>query len=310
LGQRFYYVVFKNSFVYALALVALYVCHQLIRPFSLRTKFSFGRLIGNIWYIIDFVNRELCRRDMALAIGDTHSLKARRRARRLAMANTMAYIVETYFTTSLSRDELLCLVRNPEWAAPLQETLKKGKGAIVLTGHFCNEGLLCYLVSAHGHASCVARYQRVFNNLMVKHRKRMNVDTLNEFQTSYELLLKLLAENEIILATIDRPLKRVKGVHVRFLGHTVIAPYYHVDVARLSGAPIFVALLTRNRDKYDMHINGPIHVPADMEERRSREEVTQQVYSILEEYISRYPHEWQWQHKRFTKKHWGVPRYT
>ena len=280
-----------------------------LRPFPLRAKFSFGRLIGSLWYLVDFPDRELCRRDMNLAIGRTHAVHVRQRARRICMVNMMAYVFEAYFSSSLSREELLGLVRTPGWAVPLQEALRAGKGAIVLTGHFSNEALLCYLVSANGHASCVARYQRVYNNLMISHRRTMNVDTLNEFETSYDVLLGLLARNEIILATIDRPLKRVKGVRTRFFGHTIITPYYPVDIARISGAPIFVALLTRNRRGYEMHMEGPICVPRDSDERQSREKYSRRIYSFLERHITAYPHEWQWQHKRFTKKHWGIPRY-
>lgn len=309
MGRRLYYTLFKNNFAYTLGLILSCMLKQFLRPLSLRAKFSFGKLIGYLWYLFDFADRELCRRDMALALRHSHPVPVRQRAQRLCMTNMIAYLLEAYFCADLSREELLGLVRNRDWSAPLQETLRAGKGAIVLTGHFGNEALLCYLVSAHAHASCIARYQRVFNKLMVSHRRRMNVDTLNEHETSYDSLLELLAQNEIILATIDRPLKRVKGVRVTFFGHTIIAPYYHVDLARLSGAPIFFALLTRDGDKYEMHLEGPIHVPPEMGERQSREKYTRQVFATLERHIAACPHEWQWQHKRFTKKYWGVPRY-
>ncbi len=309
MGRRLYYTLFKNNLAYLLALLLLRLSEIMLKPFSLRAKSSFGRLVGDLWYLLDFADREVARRDMNLAIRRTHPIHLRQRARRLSMANTMAYLFETYYSSSLSRRELLALVRNRDWAAPLQETLLAGKGAIVLTGHFSNEGLLCYLVAAHGHASCIARYQRVFNDLMVAHRQIMNVDTLNELQTSYDSLLTLLRHNEIILATIDRPLKRVKGVYVPFFGYTIIAPYYPVDIARLSGAPIFVAVLTRTRRRYDMHLEGPIHVPPDSSERESRQKYTALIYSILEKQIAAHPHEWQWHNKRLTKRHWGISRY-
>lgn len=309
MGQRFYYTIFKNNLVYGFGLLLLHLLVFLLRPFSLKAKFSFGRLVGYAWYLIDFPNRELCRRDMGVALERILPPYRRGRAQKLCMSNMIAYIFETYFSTALTREELLGLVNTPDWADKLRSTLKEGKGAIVLTGHFSNEGLLCYLVAAHGHASCIARYQRVFNDAMVSHRRKMNVDTLNEFETSYSLLLKLLEENEIILATIDRPLKRVKGVYVEFFGNRIIAPYYPIDLARISGAPVFTAFLNRNRHGYDMHFDGPTCVPADMDERESREKYTQQVFSTLEKMIKAHPHEWQWQHKRFTKKHWGVPRY-
>jgi lauroyl/myristoyl acyltransferase len=309
LGQRFYYIIFKNNLVYRLGFVLLHLIGLFLRPFSFRTKFSFGRLIGNIWYMVDFANREVCRREISLALGQTHSIAVRQRAVRLSMANTIAYLCETYFCTSLSHKELIGLVRNPDWALPLKKALEAGRGAIVLTAHFCNMGILCYLISAYGRTTLIAKYQRVFNRLMLEHRERFNVGTFNEYETSYDLLLEALGRNEILLTTIDRPLKRVKGINTPFFGHDIVAPYYPTDISRFSGAPIFLAFLTRKRHRYDLHFEGPFHVPPDMEERESREKYTHLIYSILERYISAYPHEWQWQNKRLAKKQWGVLRY-
>jgi lauroyl/myristoyl acyltransferase len=309
LGRRFYYFTFKSNLSYSLALVVLRILGFFLRPLSLRAKHSFGWLIGSLWYMLDFVNRELCRRDMALALGKTHSVSVRRRALRRSMANVMAYHAESYFTSALTRDELLGMVTNPEWSRPLVEALKEGKGAVVATAHFSNFGLLCYFISACGRTSLIAKYQRVFNDIMVRHREAMNVGTLNEHQTSYDMLLELLRRNETILITIDRPLKRVKGVHVSLFGHRVLMPYYPADLSRLSGAPIFFAVPTRSKGEYTMHFEGPMRVPAEMDERESREQYTQLLCSKLESYIAAYPHEWNWQYKRFTKKHWGVPRY-
>ena len=91
MGRRFYYYIFKNNLVYAVALALLRVIELFLRPLPLRTKFSFGRMIGELWHCGDMVNRELCRRDMAMALGATHSVSVRRRALKNAMANLMAY---------------------------------------------------------------------------------------------------------------------------------------------------------------------------------------------------------------------------
>ena len=309
MGRRFYYFTFKSNLSYLLAFFILKIVHFLLRPLPLRDKYSFGWLVGSLWYFVDFVDRELCRRDMALALGKTHSLSVRRRALRRSMANIMACHLEGYFTSGLKREDLLGMVTNPQWSRPLTEALEAGRGAIIATAHFSNLGLFCYLVSAYRHVGLISKYQRVFNDLMVKHRRAMNVETLNEYETSYDMLLKLLASNEIVMATIDRPLKRVKGVHVNLFGHRVVMPYYLTDLSRLSGAPIFFAVLTRTGHRYQMHFEGPLRVPADMDERKSREEYTQLLCSKLEKYIDAYPHEWHWQYKRFTKKHWGIARY-
>lgn len=309
MGRRFYYFTFKSNVAYRLALAALKIIEFFLRPLSLKVKFSFGRLVGSLWYMTDAVNRELCRRDMAMALRHTHSVSARRRALRNSMMNIMGYHLEGYFSSSLQREELLGLVTNPSWSRPLEKALEAGKGAIVATAHYSNLGLFCYIVSAYGHIGLISKYQRVFNNMMVRHRRAMNVETLNEHETSYDLLLGYLDRNELVMATIDRPLKHVKGVYANFFGHRVVMPYYLVDLSRISGAPLFLGLLTRDKDKYRMHFEGPIEVPRDMDERESREKYTQLLCSKLEKYISAYPHEWHWQYKRFTKKHWGIARY-
>jgi lauroyl/myristoyl acyltransferase len=309
LGQRFYYYVFKNNLVYAVSFGLLRIIEFLLKPFSLRAKFSFGRLVGDLWFLADVVNRDLCRREMRLALGKTHSIVARHRALRHSMANIMAYHFEGYFSSHLYKGELLRRVSNTDWSEPLQKALGARKGAIVLTAHFSNFALLCYLISAYAPAGLIAKYQRIFNDIMVSHRRSMNLETLNEYETDYEMLLGRLSRNEVVLATIDRPLKRVKGINTRFFGHMVVVPYYFVDLARISGAPVFMALLTRNCDKYEMHFEGPFYVPGDADERESREKYCQQIYSLFEKYVSAHPHEWQWHHKRLIKKNWGVLRY-
>jgi len=310
LGRRFYYYLFKNNFAYLTGLVLLRFVEFFLRPFSLRAKRSFGRLIGGLWYLTDFPNRELTRRDMAYALGSSHSVSVRQRAQRLSMSNTMAYLFEAYFASDISREQMLSMVIDRSWESTLENTIAKGKGAVVLTAHFSNEALLCYFISAFKRSSCIAKYQRIFNDMMIEHRNAMNVETLNEFETSYDSLIDIIKRGEIILATIDRPLKRVKGVYVEFFGHRIIAPYYPVDIARISGAPLFVALLSSSKYRYNMHLQGPIYIPSEMDERKSREHYTQMIFSILEKHISMHPHEWQWQNKRFTKKYWGIPRYN
>jgi len=123
LGRHFYYHTFKSNIAYSIAYIILLIVEFLLRPLPLRAKYSFGWLVGSLWYMVDTVDRDLCRRDMALALGRTHSLSTRKRALRRSMANIMACHIESYFTTGLSRNELLGMVTNPQWSRPLVEAL-------------------------------------------------------------------------------------------------------------------------------------------------------------------------------------------
>jgi len=180
----------------------------------------------------------------------------------------------------------------------LLEALRRGRGVIVVTAHYGAETLLCYAVAALQKASCIARRQRVFGNLMRRHRARHGLVTLIDRQIGYNDILRRLKQRETILLTLDQALRR-KGVWVRFLKKPAHTPYFPADLARLSGAPIFVAFMFYQRRRYRFVLYGPRFVPPDADIIQSRYEVTQWINGIIAAQVRAMPHHWFWAARRF-----------
>jgi lauroyl/myristoyl acyltransferase len=273
-----------------------------------RARLLFCRALGNIWWLFDAPNRRLMAGDMKIALGRELSRARREQAVRRSMEGLITHASDAYYGRRFRNGSLFGLVLNTEWRDEVESALERGRGAIVLTAHFGNGVMLYYLFGAIARSTCLARYQRVFNSFLVRHRLRMNVATLIETENSYFRMLGCLKRNEVILATFDRPSKHIPGVRTTMFGRTVVTPYYFVDLARVAQAPIFIMFLVRERDRYRMYSEGPFFVPSEGDLRRAREHYAQAAVSVLEKYVRLFPEQWNWGQKKFSKS-WGRLRY-
>jgi lauroyl/myristoyl acyltransferase len=274
-----------------------------------RARLPFSRALGNIWWIFDAPNRHLMARDMKIALADKLRRARREQTVRRSMEGIITNAVDAHFSPRLRNGSIFNLVVNSDWRDKVESAIQNGRGAIVLTAHFGNGVILYYLLGAIARSTCLARYQKVFNSFLVRHRRRMNVSTLIETENTYFKMLGCLKRNEVILATFDRPSRHVPGVLTRLFGKAVVTPYYFVDLARVMQTPIFVMFLVRERDKYRMYSEGPFFVPPEGDLRRAREHYAQAVVSVLEKYARLFPEQWNWGQKKFSKS-WGELRYS
>jgi len=259
-----------------------------------------------IFYFINSPDRRLTRFNLHLVFGEKSKKMHFARITRNSFIKLVRSLAETFFAPSTS-EKILKSVNAEEGLTKIKNGLEKGKGVIVLTAHLGNPGLFCYVVATLEASYCLARYQRIFQPLMNKHRAKRNITTVLERKTSYNELLAILKENKILLTTLDRALHR-KGLYVDLLGLPAHTPYFAVDLARLSGAPIFVAFLIKIGKRYQLLCNEPIYVPQDSDEFESRLEYTQKISNLIGDCIRRYPDEWYWGYRRW-RTDLGIDKY-
>ena len=266
-----------------------------------RVRLTFSRALGNIWWLFDAPNRSLMAKDLKIALGGELSRAQREHMVRKSMESLITHVTDAYYSQRFRNGDILSLVLNTDWRDKAEAALQRGRGAIVLTAHFGNGAILFDLFGTITKSALIARHQRVFNSLLVRHRRRMNVSTLSETENTYFKMLGCLKRNEFVLATFDRPSKHIPGVLTTMFGKAVVTPYYFVDLARVMQTPIFVMFLVRERDKYRMYSEGPFFVPSEGNLRRAREHYAQIAVSILEKYVRMFPEQWFWGQKKFSK---------
>lgn len=183
----------------------------------------------------------------------------------------------------------------------VENALAKGKGAIILTGHFGNWELLAASISAAvAPLSPIVRELRSprLNALVSRYREKAGYTTIDR-DTGVRQALRCLKRNELlgIVADVDTT---VNGVFVDFFGRPAYTPYSPVAFALKTGAAILPSFIVRQPDGRHRAIIEP---PLSLERCDVKEKElvfnTQKFTKIIESYIRKNPEQWIWMHRRW-----------
>ena len=182
-----------------------------------------------------------------------------------------------------------------------EQALARGKGAIILTGHFGNWELLAASISATiAPLTPIVRELRSprLNALVSNYRERAGYATIDR-DTGIRHALRCLKRNELlgIVADVDTS---VSGVFVDFFGRPAYTPYSPVAIALKTGAAILPTFIVRQSDgSHRAIIEPPLMLQRTDVKEKDLVTNTQKFTKIIESYIRRYPTQWIWMHRRW-----------
>lgn len=183
----------------------------------------------------------------------------------------------------------------------VQQALARGKGAIILTGHFGNWELLAASISATvAPLTPIVRELRSarLNALVSSYREKGGYTTIDR-DTGVRHALRCLKRNELlgIVADVDTA---VSGVFVDFFGRRAYTPYSPVAIALKTGAAILPTFIVRQPDgSHHAIIEPPLALKRTSMKEKDLVVNTQKFTKIIESYIRRYPTQWIWMHRRW-----------
>lgn len=190
----------------------------------------------------------------------------------------------------------------------LDEALKKGHGAIMLSAHFGSFGLMFLRMAMRGYKS----------NFIIR---PIRDEQIEEFITDYsarhgirairalparecvEQSLRCLKNNEILFILLDQNYSQDSAVVVDFFGRPAATATGPVVFSARSQAPILPVFITGDADgNYKISISAPVDLEVPHQEDFALARNTAQLTRIIEEQIRRYPHEWGgWMHRRWKR---------
>jgi KDO2-lipid IV(A) lauroyltransferase len=187
----------------------------------------------------------------------------------------------------------------------VEEVLKRGKGAIIITAHLGNWELGGIAFTLKGFPMTVVVWphkSRKVSEFFDRRRssKGMKVVQVGEAR---EGTLRALRRNECVAILGDRNYTG-RGISVSFFGRQVRFPVGAFQLSARTGAPIIPIFTVRRRDgKYRFIVESPISleesnkrvVDTDNSKVGIREVLKENLQSwsaILEKYIERYPEQW------------------
>jgi KDO2-lipid IV(A) lauroyltransferase len=183
-----------------------------------------------------------------------------------------------------------------------ESAMKRGKGAIGLTGHLGNFELLAAAVHARtGKIGVIGRELSnvQLNCLMLSSRESAGL--VNFLTTdSPRRLIKWLRNGGGIGVLIDTDSHRVRGELLPFMGRLSNTPIGHASIALATGAAIVPMTCVRNGDdSYQIIVRPEIQMPLTDDREADTRELTRLCNMALEELVFAYPDQWIWLHNRW-----------
>lgn len=227
--------------------------------------------------------------------------------RNILCANYMSLcqnLVEMMRFPKMNRQYAERYVRIPQ-VSRFFRTKQAGKGTILLTAHFGNWEFLnirsCFLgipIYVLVRDQKFKRLTRYLNYLRESHGSHMIKKGAEMRQ-----ILVALRQNEMVGFLGDQQGGKT-GVPVRFFGRLTTAPAGPLQIPLRTGAKVLPCFITRDRGPYHtVHVEEEMELVRTGDEARDIQLNTQAYISVLEKFITDYPHQWHWLHKRW-KHNW------
>ncbi len=186
--------------------------------------------------------------------------------------------------------------------------LEKGRGVLLLAGHFGN-----WEVSTVAGLSQFRQYRGLFhfirrplkpkwfNDFVMRRFQKAGFGTL-EKSGSLDEILALLEDNHIVVSVFDQFSMPQYGIDSEFFGHPALTFKSLAVLAQFTGAPVIPASSWREPDgSHVLLFEPPVEVPAEGRTKDILRQSTKRFNEAIERIILRHPEQWIWMHKRWKR---------
>lgn len=186
-----------------------------------------------------------------------------------------------------------------EGLAGLDQALRTGRGAVLVTGHFGSWEIAGCVLAKMGYPVDLlvgVQRNRLVQHLMNRLRRSSGVGVI-EPEHLFRVVRSLKA-NRLVAMLSDQDAGR-RGIFVDFLGEQASTPRGAAHLAILAGSPIVPGFVVRTAAcRHRIVIEDPILPPGVVTEEGLKE-LTQAYTRRIEYYVKRYPGQWLWTHRRW-----------
>jgi len=266
---------------------------------------------GKALYHLLPYRRGLVLENLRRVFGDTLPEEEIRRLARAYYAHFARFAMEMITLPFMSAARRKNYVRVENMESPLRAH-KKGKGLLLLTGHFGN-----WEVSTTAGIKEFPEYKNLFhfvrrpikpgwvNGLIARKDRRNGFGTITKFG-SLDTMLDLLEQGAIIIFVYDQHAGARDGVVVDFLGHPAGTFKSLALIALSTGAPVIPASSWREPDgTHVLRFEEPLPLIECENVNEAIRKNARLFNDALGRMLLRHPEQWIWMHKRWKA---GAPR--
>lgn len=222
--------------------------------------------------------------------------------KKLALASFESLLITCLEYPKLAREKdmrRIAFCDNPE---PALEILKKGKGIIFFCGHQANWEIL--FLEGTSRMPGVAIGRPIKNKSLYNWIKKMREHFGGTIITPREAVkegLRALKKGKFLGIVGDQGMPD-SGFKSPFLGRMAWTSPLPGLLSSRSGAPIMVASVTREKNKYRIHYSDPLCPNPEAPQGEEVERLMKAALALFEESVRAHPEQWLWIHNRWKQQ--------
>ena len=288
---------FTDTVLYLFLRAFGWFCRILTR----KSAMTVGSVLGKILYRLLKQRRQIALNNLHIAFGENTDEDERERVCIESFVNFSKTIIEFLRFKRFNEDNIWDEV-TVYGAENIEDSLAKGKGAIVFLPHFGNWELLSlvYGVLIPNQANAIAfplRYQRI-NSYIWNMREHLGMKLIPR-KNAIRATMRAIKNNEAIGFFSDQNAGD-QGVFIDFFGKAASSARAPVTLALKTGTPILFSLDIRQPDDtHHVHISPPLYLEPTEDKENDIKTYTTLLMKQLEDYIQKYPEQWLWIHNRW-----------
>lgn len=255
-------------------------------------SYAISQHIADLSYLLYNSAVKNVKQNLRLVFPNLPDKKLSRITKRL-FRNYSKYIVDCGRFTNINKKALVEQIVCYEGKKNLDNALQMNKGLILLTAHLGSWELGGMFFGSYGFKINVLTLpddNPEIDTIRSWHRSVHGVKTITVGNTPFSMLemVRALGNREIIAMLIDRYHAGLNGIVTDFFNKPTLFPRGPFILSRLTGAPIVVAFVVKEKKIYKGIIESPLTVTNENEEY----ETLKKVVKIFERCIMRHPDQW------------------
>ena len=292
----------KPDILYRLEYIAYRTIETLARIIPLEVAIAIARCIANVWWFFDRDHRQVAHENLCLAFGDKMSESRRQEIIRGVFLHIAVMVLEMI--------KLPQVIRRGNWreyvdfqhGERLFDVLNRGGGVVIATGHLGNFELSSYFFNMT-EPPMLAVGRRLNNpyldDYLWANRERLGERIVRK-KGGIKYMATALRRGECIGFVADQDAGS-KGLFVDFFGRKASTHASFAALAFRMKVPILPGYACRvgHPMKYRIYIDWPIKPVDTGDPDHDIRVMVQEFNHRLEKYITEFPEQWMWTHRRW-----------
>jgi KDO2-lipid IV(A) lauroyltransferase len=297
-----------TTFSHYLELYGLRGAVAILRKLSFRRAGDVGEWIGALGYSPFGIRRAVVERQVRAAFPGLAEPEVLRIARE-SYGNLGRTSIETAVLPKYSREEILALFGTIEGWDVVEETLARGKGLIIVSGHLGNWELgAAYVAARVPRLDAVARGMQnpMFEEYLTETRLNIGVHVIHDSE-AVKRVPRTLRQGGVVAFLFDQGAAGLASTWVPFFGRYAKTPRGPAVFAlRLDTPVLFTCAVREPNGKYSMKFEEVV-VPRTGDRERDVDAIVGAYTDTLERWVRKYPEQYFWHHRRWKHQRPGTP---